>query len=74
MSSSIRSTAARVLLSVRRENVAAMRELADTASVPFAAIGEVAPSMLEFGELIGLELEELRKTWSDALGEALGAG
>jgi len=65
---------ARVLVSVRRESVAAMRELADTASVPFAAIGEVAAGMLEFGELISLELEELRKTWGDALGEALGAG
>ncbi len=63
---------ARAVVSVSRENLAALRELADEAELPFAQIGEVSSGVLEFGELIGLTLDELLDIWNGALAERLG--
>ncbi len=63
---------ARAVVSVSREHLAALRELADEAEVPFSQIGEVSTGVLEFGELIGLTLDELIDIWNGALAERLG--
>ena len=63
---------ARVVVSVAREHLAALRELADEAELPFSQIGEVSTGVLEFGELIGLTLDELLDIWNGALAERLG--
>lgn len=62
----------RVLVSVAREHVVAVRELADDVELPFSQIGEVSSGVLEFGELIGLTLDELVDIWNGALAERLG--
>lgn len=63
---------ARAVVSVPREHLAALRELADEAELPFSQIGEVSSGVLEFGELIGLTLDELLDIWNGALAERLG--
>lgn len=63
---------ARAIVSVPREHVAAVRDRADDAELPFAQIGEVSSGVLEFGELIGLTLDELLDIWNGALAERLG--
>lgn len=63
---------ARAVVSVPREHLAALRELADEAELPFSQIGEVSSGVLEFGELIGLTLDELLNIWNGALAERLG--
>lgn len=63
---------ARAVVSVSREHLAALRERADDAELPFAQIGEVTSGVLEFGELIGLTLDELLDIWNGALAERVG--
>lgn len=62
----------RVVVSVSREHVAGLRDLADEAELPFAQVGEVGGGVLEFGELVGLTLDELLDIWNGALAERLG--
>lgn len=63
---------ARAIVSVSREHLAPLRERADDAELPFAQIGEVSSGVLEFGELIGLTLDELLDIWNGALAERVG--
>ena len=62
----------RALVSVRREHIASLRELADDTQVPFAQIGEVSDGMLEFGELIDLPVDEVLDVWQGSLAGRLG--
>jgi phosphoribosylformylglycinamidine synthase len=58
---------ARMLVSVRRENVPAVRELANEAGVSVAVLGDVGGSMLEFDGLASVSVAELRSIWDTAL-------
>jgi phosphoribosylformylglycinamidine (FGAM) synthase-like enzyme len=57
----------RILLSLRRQNVGRLRELAAAAEVPLAMLGEVRGRRLIISPLIDLSLEELSRVWSEAL-------
>jgi phosphoribosylformylglycinamidine synthase len=63
---------ARMLVSVRREHVAPLRDLAGEADVAVAVIGEVGGGMLEFDGLASVPVAELRATWDSALEKLLG--
>lgn len=63
---------ARAVVSLSRENLPTLRDRADEVELPFAQIGEVTSGVLEFGELIGLTLDELLDIWNGALAERLG--
>ncbi len=58
---------ARMLVSVRRENAAALREMAHEAALPVTSIGEVGGALLEFDDLISLPVAELKEAWEKAL-------
>jgi phosphoribosylformylglycinamidine synthase len=60
---------ARILVSVRREDVISVRELANSAGVPLAVIGDVGGSRLEVDELLSLSVGELKYLWERALEE-----
>jgi len=62
----------RVVVSLARKHVAGLRDLVDETDLPFLQIGEVGAGVLEFGDLIGLTLDELRDIWNGALAERLG--
>jgi phosphoribosylformylglycinamidine synthase len=62
---------ARMVVSARREDVSTLRDLAAAAEVPFALIGEVGGSMVEFDELISVPVEELRELWRGAFARIL---
>ena len=58
---------ARMLVSVRRENVPTVRDLANEAGVSVAVLGDVGGSMLEFDGLASVSVAELRSIWDSAL-------
>jgi len=62
---------ARMLVSVKREHVATLRDLANEAGVAVAQIGEVGGGMLEFEGLASVPVAELRATWDSALQKLL---
>jgi phosphoribosylformylglycinamidine synthase len=57
----------RVILSVRRRHLGRIRELAEGLQVPFTVLGEVRTRRLHIGELIDMDVAELRATWTNAL-------
>jgi len=63
---------ARMLVSVRREHAATLRDLAGDAGVAVAVIGEVGGGMLEFDGLASVPVAELLTTWDTALEKLLG--
>ena len=63
---------ARMLVSVRREHVATVRDLANEAGVAVAVVGEVGGGMLELDGLASLPVAELRAAWDSALEKRLG--
>jgi phosphoribosylformylglycinamidine synthase len=65
---------ARMVVSVGREALGELRELASAAEVPFAIIGEVGGSMVEFDDLISVPVEELKGIWQGAFGRIVGHG
>ncbi len=62
---------ARMLVSVKREHVAPLRDLATEAGVAFAVVGEVGGGMLEFDGLASVPVTELRAIWDSALERSL---
>ena len=58
---------ARMLVSVRREHVATVRDLANDAGVAVAVLGDVGGGMLEFDGLASVSVAELRAVWDSAL-------
>jgi phosphoribosylformylglycinamidine synthase subunit PurL len=65
---------ARMVVSARREDASAIRDLAAAADVPVAIIGEVGGSMIEFDDLISIPVDELKALWQGAFAEILGHG
>jgi phosphoribosylformylglycinamidine synthase II len=63
---------ARMLVSVRREHVATLRDLANEAGVAVAVLGEVGGGMLELDGLASLPVAELRAAWDSALEKRVG--
>jgi phosphoribosylformylglycinamidine synthase len=57
----------RVILSVRRRHLGRVRELAESLQVPFTMLGEVRARRLRIGELIDMDVADLRATWTNAL-------
>ncbi len=62
---------ARMLVSVRREHLATLRDLAGEAGVALAQLGEVGGGMLEFEGLLSIPVVELREAWDSALAKLL---
>ncbi|MCK6553422.1 phosphoribosylformylglycinamidine synthase subunit PurL [Candidatus Binatia bacterium] len=62
----------RILVSVRRRHLARLRELAAAADVPAATLGEVRGRRLVIDPLVDLDIDELRRTWVEALPRRLG--
>jgi phosphoribosylformylglycinamidine synthase subunit PurL len=65
---------ARMVVSARREDASAIRDLAVAADVPVAIIGEVAGAMIEFDDLISIPVDELKALWQGAFAEILDHG
>lgn len=63
----------RILLSLRRQNVGRLRELAAVAEVPLTMLGEVRGRRLIISPLIDLSLDELWRVWSEALPQRMEA-
>jgi len=61
----------RIVVSIRRRHLGRLRELAG-AAVPVSVLGEVRGRRLVIGPLVDLDLDELRRTWLDALPRRLG--
>jgi len=57
----------RILVSLRRRHLGRLRELAAVDHVPLMQLGEVRGHRLIISPLIDIEVEELRRVWSDAL-------
>jgi phosphoribosylformylglycinamidine synthase len=57
----------RIVLSVRRKHVNRLRDLARAADVPLAVLGEVRGRRLRIGNLIDVNVAELRRAWTDAV-------
>lgn len=57
----------RVIVSLHRRYLARLRDMAASAGVPFEQIGEVGGRRLVIRPWIDLEVEELRRVWSEAL-------
>jgi len=57
----------RIVLSLRRRHLNRVRELAEEAQVSFSMLGEVRGRRLRIGRLIDLNVNEMRRTWLDAL-------
>jgi phosphoribosylformylglycinamidine synthase len=63
----------RIVLSIRRRSLPRLRELASRADVPVTLLGEVRGTRLVIGSLIDLPIAELRRVWSSALPQRMGA-
>jgi phosphoribosylformylglycinamidine synthase len=61
----------RVVVSARRRHLTRLREVARRAEVPMAVIGEVRGTRLEIGDLIALDVAELKQRWTTALPRVL---
>jgi phosphoribosylformylglycinamidine synthase II len=61
----------RMLVSVRRRHLTRLREVARREDVPVAVIGEVRGRRLEIGDLVSLDVGEIRERWRTALERAL---
>jgi phosphoribosylformylglycinamidine synthase II len=57
----------RIIVSLRRRHLSRLRELAVAADVPLSVLGEVRGRRLVISPLIDLDLQELRRAWSEAL-------
>ncbi len=57
----------RIVLSMRRRNLARLRELAARHDVPITTLGEVRGQRLIINPVIDVEIGELRRAWSTAL-------
>jgi len=62
----------RIVVSLRRRHLARLRELAAANETPLTVLGEVRGRRLLIAPLIDLDLEELRRAWSQALPRRLG--
>jgi phosphoribosylformylglycinamidine synthase len=58
---------ARMLVSVRRENVAALRDLGNEHGVPATVIGDVGGATIELADLLSISVAELAELWREAL-------
>ena len=63
----------RIVVSLRRQQVSRLRELAHRHEIPFAILGEVRKHRLTIGALIDLSLAEMQQVWETALPRRLGA-
>jgi phosphoribosylformylglycinamidine synthase len=57
----------RIIVSLRRQHLGRLRELARVADVPLSALGEVRGRRLVISPLIDVEVDELWRAWSNAL-------
>jgi len=57
----------RIVVSLRRRHLGRLRELAAAANVPVTQLGEVRGHRLVISPLIDIEVEQLRRVWSDAI-------
>jgi phosphoribosylformylglycinamidine synthase len=57
----------RVILSVRKRHLGRIRELANSVQAPFTVLGETRARRLRIGELIDLDVSDLRAAWTTAL-------
>jgi len=62
----------RIVLSLRRRHFGRLRELAAAAEVPLTTLGEVRGRRLVISPLIDVELDELRRTWTQAIPRRMG--
>ncbi len=63
----------RIVVSLRRQHLGRLRELANRQEVPFTVLGEVRKHRLTIGALIDLGIEDMRRVWETALPRRLGA-
>jgi phosphoribosylformylglycinamidine synthase len=63
----------RMLVSVRRRHLGALKDLARREDVPCAVLGEVRGRSLVVGDLVDLPLEAARERWRRALERRLGS-
>ncbi len=63
----------RIIVSLRRQHLGRLRELAERHETPFTVLGEVRGHRLTIGSLIDLTLKEMRQVWETALPRRLGA-
>ncbi|MBI4514390.1 MAG: phosphoribosylformylglycinamidine synthase subunit PurL [Deltaproteobacteria bacterium] len=63
----------RIVVSLRRQHLARLRELADRHDVPLTVLGEVRKHRLTIGALIDVGVAEMRELWGTALARRLGA-
>jgi phosphoribosylformylglycinamidine synthase len=65
-------SASRVVLSVARDNLAAVLARAATAGVPAGAIGDAGGPRLVAANAFDLSLDQARATWRDAIPKLMG--
>ncbi|MFI5395142.1 MAG: phosphoribosylformylglycinamidine synthase subunit PurL [Candidatus Binatia bacterium] len=63
----------RIIVSLRRQHLSRLRELAAAADVPLTVLGEVRGRRLVISPLIDVELEDLSRMWSGALQRRMNA-
>jgi phosphoribosylformylglycinamidine synthase II len=63
----------RIIMSLRRQHLGRLRELADRHEVPLVMLGEVRKHRLTIGTLVDLGVKEMRQVWETALPRRLGA-
>jgi len=61
----------RVVVSTRRRHLTRLREVARRVEIPMTVIGEVRGARLEIGDLVALDVADLRRRWRGALARAL---
>jgi len=63
----------RIVVSLRRQHLSRLRDLARTADVPLTVLGEVRGRRLIISPLIDIEIEELSQVWRNALPRRMDA-
>lgn len=65
----------RILVSVKKENLAVLEKLATEHSVPLQLLGEVIPNKITIQGIVELSLDELNRAWRGSIPELLeGSG
>jgi len=64
----------RIVVSLRRNNLTRLREIAAASEVPFEVMGEVRGRRLAIGQQIDLDVDEMYAAWSNALPRRLEKG
>jgi len=62
----------RIVVSLRRQHLARLRELADRHEVPLQVLGEVRPRRLTIGTLIDVSVSDMRDVWETGLPRRFG--